>query len=456
MNSNEAAHLKQLLSRPSERLDLELKEWISPQDDEGRIKLAKACIAMRNNNGGYVAIGFSNDGNRTPPPPNFDIRSLFTIDEVQSIVGEFCSEQFPIDLTFVEFEDIAYPLITVPPGVRTPAACKTTRYEPGNGRMRIGDNVVYVRSFDSSNCVSSAPAKRGDWDRLIQTCIDNREADIGRFVRRHLVGLTPDKLVEALGPLITQTVAATPDQRLLREAAVLRDRLTARASQRGVSLPCPGYRESVVIFEPSESRTLPNQRELAAILASAPSLSGWPPWVHIWGAASKEYHPKVVGGAWEAFLDDDFWRIDHRGVLYQYRTFEDDREMRSNGPQKGTVLDFQLQISYTTEIISSALAIVNALGCGTKGPLLFGFFWHGLQGRILDSWVDPSRTLFSTDAAEETSCFTHAVVPIDLPAGSISPIVERVANELFLQFGGMSIAASVIEGIVMKTLARRM
>ncbi len=38
-----------LVLNPSESLSVEIKRWIDPQSKEGIAKIAKACIALRNN-----------------------------------------------------------------------------------------------------------------------------------------------------------------------------------------------------------------------------------------------------------------------------------------------------------------------------------------------------------------------------------------------------------------------
>ncbi|WP_392531095.1 hypothetical protein [Nostoc sp. C117] len=54
--------LKNLVLNPSESLSVEIKRWIDPQSKEGIAKIAKACIALRNNDGGIFLVGFNNDG----------------------------------------------------------------------------------------------------------------------------------------------------------------------------------------------------------------------------------------------------------------------------------------------------------------------------------------------------------------------------------------------------------
>ena len=46
--------LLSLVNKPKETLDIELKTWIDPSSKEGMAKIAAGCIAMRNNNGGFL------------------------------------------------------------------------------------------------------------------------------------------------------------------------------------------------------------------------------------------------------------------------------------------------------------------------------------------------------------------------------------------------------------------
>jgi predicted HTH transcriptional regulator len=176
--------LRDLLNAPSETLGVELKRWIDPTIDDGIAKIAKGCIALRNNNGGLLVIGLKDNGEPDEQNAPADVLATFHIDVIQRIVGQFSSEQFSVEVQFGERDGKLYPVISVPSGVRTPVAAK--RNCNSAGKQLIKDHSVYVRSLSSNNTVSSSEARRSDWERLVQICFDNREADIGAFVRRHL------------------------------------------------------------------------------------------------------------------------------------------------------------------------------------------------------------------------------------------------------------------------------
>lgn len=178
--------LTNLLKSPRETMGSELKAWIDAQTDAGIAKIARGCLALRNNNGGVMIIGFQDDG--TPDLGNApaDVEAAFHIDVIQGIVSKYASIPFDVDVQFGKKDSQLYPVISVPSGVRTPVTAK--RDLGPKEKFLVKDNAIYCRSLSSNNTVSSCEPRRGDWVRLLQICFDNREADIGNFVRRHLSG----------------------------------------------------------------------------------------------------------------------------------------------------------------------------------------------------------------------------------------------------------------------------
>lgn len=54
----EQSRIDDLVSRPSESLNVEIKSWIDPDEPEGIAKIVKAAFAIRNRNGGFLLVGF--------------------------------------------------------------------------------------------------------------------------------------------------------------------------------------------------------------------------------------------------------------------------------------------------------------------------------------------------------------------------------------------------------------
>lgn len=47
------------VTRPAEALNVEIKNWIDPTTLQGKAKIVRAALALRNRNGGELVIGFN-------------------------------------------------------------------------------------------------------------------------------------------------------------------------------------------------------------------------------------------------------------------------------------------------------------------------------------------------------------------------------------------------------------
>ena len=201
MGDMDSSRIQALVERPGENLSVELKRWIDPASPEGIAKIVKTALALRNHGGGDLVIGFDNDTcepdtNNVPQ----NVREDFHIDKVQALISKYASEPFEVSVEFLEREGQLYPVIIIPPGVKTPVAAKSD-LQSSDGKALISVNDVYTRSLHSNNTPSTTKAIWKDWPSILEVCFDNREADIGRFLRRHLGGLTPEIVRELSGAL---------------------------------------------------------------------------------------------------------------------------------------------------------------------------------------------------------------------------------------------------------------
>ncbi len=150
----DSSRIQELIDRPGESLSVELKRWIDPDQPEGIAKIVRAVLAFKNHNGGYLVIGFDND-TLQPDKDNMpeDFKSKFHIDKIQALVSRFASEPFEVVVEFPEREGQSYPVIVVPPGVRTPVAAKSDLLHKESKLISADD--VYVRSLRSNNTPST-------------------------------------------------------------------------------------------------------------------------------------------------------------------------------------------------------------------------------------------------------------------------------------------------------------
>ena len=172
-----------LVARPTESLNVEIKRWISADEPEGIAKIARAALALRNRNGGFLVIGFDDE---TLQPdighaPS-DVRAAFHVDKIQAIVSRYSFDLFEVAVGFGQRDGAEYPVIVVPDGLRFPIAAKADLIDT-TGKFLVRLGVVYCRTLGSNGTVSTAPARPSEWRDIMEICFENREADIGRFLR---------------------------------------------------------------------------------------------------------------------------------------------------------------------------------------------------------------------------------------------------------------------------------
>ena len=276
-----------LLSRPAEGLNVELKRWIDPKSDSGVEKIAKAALALRNRNGGYLVIGFDNhslspDTGDRPA----DVHAEFHIDNIQAIISRYASDLFEIGIGFSRRAGIDHPVIVIPPGVRTPVAAK--RDLVNNGKTLIRKGAVYFRTLAANGTPSTAEARPEDWRDILEICFDNREADVGRFLRRQLAAsdlATMAKFLQQFG--VSQTAPLPTLQE--RAEGILRlgeGRFQKSAKERQVSpeeatLLGRGSWSVALVTDPPHPDARPDRQFSAIIRASNPNYTGWPVWLEL-------------------------------------------------------------------------------------------------------------------------------------------------------------------------------
>ena len=474
MSDRDFSRIQALVDRPSESLSIELKRWIDPDQSEGKAKIVKAALALRNCGGGDLVIGFDND-TREPDqnnvPPN--VKTAFHIDTIQALISKYASESFEVSVEFPEREGQPYPVITVPTGVQTPVAVKSDLwFENSNGEKQklISVDDVYIRSLESNGTPSTTKARWKDWPKILDVCFDNREADIGRFLRRHLGGLTPEVVQGFLGSIASGLrPEETSEDHLRRYLQESEERYSTVTKERGVQLPPHGAWEVGLLFVgddiPPHSA---NQVFLNLLNASNPRHTGWPVWFDSRNFRDESARPYVFEHAWEALIVKlelivdlirhlDFMRLDPKGRFYLRRAFEDDIQDTPRAPKPMTCLDFVLPIVRTAEAIAVGIAFAKAMNCDPeKVQLAFGFRWTGLRGRQLTSWVEPTRHIFPGITAYQDEITAFVKVPLETPLSALGEFVSQAIKPLFRVFDGFELSKDVVEDLTRETIERRL
>jgi hypothetical protein len=452
--------LIRLVRQGRESLDVELKRWFDPADAPGIAKIAKACMALRNNNGGFLIIGIDGDGNYDSVNAPPDVKTIFSTDAIQRIVTRFSSEPFSIEIHYLRDGADTVVAIQVPSGFTSVVACKSELASADGGKLLSCDDV-YVRTVLSNHTVSSARAGRGDWDRVIGLCFDNREADVAKFVRRHLGQLLTPEHIQALvhSPVISALGQSSADRMrsLLDKGRARLDRYFGDVHRRA-RLDVGTLEFCVEVCGRAAGRFALTPSNLRAIDIATPQLTGWTPWVVLSGARAAG-EPVVLDDGWETLLDErkndgfgpsfDFWRIEPSGWMYHLRGLEDD----FRNP-KERVLDPILQISRIAEAVVIAREIARTVGFITdQSTVNFGVRWRGLAGRALYTWSYPRRMFRSVALSTQDEVLARTEFSLDIPDGNIGQVVAMLVEQLFSVFSSEVPDINVVNGIVAERLA---
>lgn len=459
---------QRLIRALSETRSVEVKRWFKPNEPEGKAKLVKGLLALRNFNGGAFVVGFD-DGTMQPDlahvPP--DLHSIFHSDTVQETVSHYSSEPFDVETLFPEMDGQKYPVIVVPSGVRTPVAAKRDLMN-GLNRALITCNDLYFRTLGANNRVSSAKIPYKDWPELMRICFDNQEADIGSFVRRHLSDLTPDLLHNLTG-IFSASLQLSPNSNMLLKQ-LLSDgeaRYLARVLDRSLQLPKHGSMEVGMIIIGTVPTHAVDRQFLQLLDVNNPRLTGWPVWLDSTRFSDEASRPYVMDGGWEALIFSegdgwlsghiDFMRKEPIGRFYLRRALQDDVYGGSPAPPPNTTLEFAVTILRIAESIAVGKSFAKAMGCDLETTKLeFAFRWRGLRDRTLSSWANPARYLSESRRATQNEVLSRTTVPLISAPDTIFEYTYEVVARLFELFDGFVISKEIVEDLVRRLLERRL
>ena len=464
----DSSRIQALIERPTESLSVEIKRWLDPDSKEGIAKIVKTVLALRNHGGGYLVIGFDNN-TLTPDQENIPekVKEKYHIDKIQGLISRFASEHFEIFLEFPERNKQEYPVLIVPPGVKTPVAAKSDLYCNDKDRYLIKNNMVYIRSLKSNNTPSSTQATWKDWPNIVEICFANREADIGRFLRRQLGGLKAENIKEFVKTILNETEPQpSVEDQLARYLQACEKRYESVILERNLVLPEHGSWEVSLIILGKVPAHSANGEFLNLLDSNNPGYTGWPVWLDSRGFSDKKSMPYVNKNVWECMItslegawsnDIDFMILDPTGKFYLRRALEDDISRSPRAPEPLKALDFGLPIIRSAEAIAVGISFARAMGCDPeKTHLSFAFKWSRLRGRVLISWAEQGRYFPQERSAYQDKVISFVTVPLETPLLALSPYVENVVKPLFEIFDGLVINQKVIEELTQRLIQRKL
>ena len=455
-----------LLRQPSEGLQVELKTWLDPRDDADQAILVKAILAIRNRNGGYLVLGFD-DATRAPDSCTLsdNVEDLYHIDEIQRLVSRFASDPFEIKVVFADRDGQQHPIIVVPEGVQVPSVVRRALVVDG-GKKLLEAGDVYFRTLQANGTPSSARLSPADWPDLLDICFENREADIGRFLRRLLPGVDS----RAMESLLVGEVES-PMKRIRQRTVALMDEgetaLEAAVEQRGVVSEHQSVKDALtmrvgLVLDPPKPEQLPTREFMNRVSASNPQYTGWPIWLDTRDFWNSEDRARVLDKVWQALIVDldggwfqkfEFLRFDPEGKFYLQRVMQDDL---SSKVAAGTAMDRQLMIYRVAETLAVGLSMARQLEWEMDGTANFAFEWTGLEGRKLSDWARPWGSMYPAEGESRSSVAKSFVqVPLETPHSALAPFVSIAVGPLFASFNGYEAPQKWVETCVQKMIQRQ-
>lgn len=457
MDDKNKNFIENFLKNPTESLNCEMKEWAVIETLEGRAKLIKSCMALYNNNGGILVLGFDNNGRIKQRFTNEEeINSFLHFDEFQQQISKYSSEQFEANIELHKCDEALCAFIFIPAGVKRPAQVKCDLHSEIEGERKnklLAQSKIYTRTMSASGAVStSEPKHQQDWDKLINHCLENREADIAKFFQKHFTQNQLNFIKEYFSG-----AKQNPSEFIMKDLSngcLSYGYDCFQAASKELKLPPHGSFQ-VAFKINSEINFKISQRLLTLLNACNPRPSGWPLWVILNNNESPK-KPTMRGDRWEVMIRDsfliDFWIITKEKCFYQYRALQDDLSGSTTHQAKLAKLaqiDYVWQTELIADSITTALAFAKALMCEPADTLSFTFQWTGLKGRQISAWAHPIYEICYSEISNDDTCKYTIDVPINTSPTSIIAYTFEVIQELFLRFGGYDeMTPDVIEKIV--------
>lgn len=318
--------LRPLIIEPREDLAYEYKDWLdlTSTDHKDKATLAKAAIALANHGGGYIIIGFKEQGQLESRARPEEIPEI-TQDSVNAAIRRYAEPEFHCEMYNVPHPNtnVSHPVVIVPSTLTVPVMSRR------ECQGAIALNSFYIRKPGPR---SEEPRRSEEWRTLINRCVRANQDDMLESIRSIITGSveTPTSIPNALDDLQDYCTSA-------------RGRWEGLVSDEPDNSPARfphGYYEmafSLIGATPANSLD-----ELRNRLSDAGrvDLSGWPPFLYASGQARP--HDDFVE-AWLGQPDHndrrhresyqyDFWRASRDGKLYTIRGYREDDERDHKPP----------------------------------------------------------------------------------------------------------------------------
>lgn len=427
MYTKPITELQDLIEKPVEREWLELKSWVDLKDKSSpaRAGIARHLAALANYGGGYLVLGFNDDGTRCAA--NEDVRKLYSHDVIAGIVDRYLQPKFQCDVVFESFGGVEHAIVWIPPHGPSPVISKADGPQDVRGQPQgIRSGAIYIRTPKPESVPITSPEQ---WDKLVQRCVLARRDELVGMFSTIVSGGIPTPKVEPVkererlndwhratkNVFQQEAVSLEPKARLWLEGNFVQFSYMIRSASGG-QIPAG---EALRVVERVNNAVRDTVRygwsmfhpftrpEISPRFMTDPSVDG---------GFTEFLQTSLFEGSNTGHLD--VWRISLDGRASLIRTFHEDRfSKRPDGiGEEEKWFDPWLHVRDITEIARHAQAMSDEFT--DVEEICFQIEWKGLKSRVpatLNSERYVSGHACKGDQRIVFSCFPQAEIIGNLP-----------------------------------------
>ncbi len=442
MDETKSKFLKSLIEYPEETAQAEYKSALAfDSKSEFGAKLIKHILGQCNAGGGYIVVGFTEDGHGgLTPDLGLDesiARSYETTRLCQS-VDSYVSDGQRIELQVhkVELQQKMYPVISVEAFKEGPMFC-CKDFVGKDGKHILKGGAIYIRDA-AAKTVSIAGAEQ--FKVLLKPAVERRQSEILQQVRALLDGSLPPTASDK-----------TEDEELKVETWFQAENARAISEMKKV-MPAASACIQVAHFPLVPDRAWSQQELSEAARRAACHNTGWPMGVVL---TKPEVAPKPLKDGIRAIIHStflyemfDYWSLKRDGKYFLLRPLAEDSDERG----KNKVF-FDTRIWDCAEAILHCSRLYKELEVPPNSEIDISITHTGLVGRLLGA--GGRRYMHWERKCEEYATTWRRRLPLAAIEAELAPLVGEVTGELFTLFEFWQPDASVWKGILREFLEAR-
>lgn len=428
--------LQPFLAEPREDLAAEYKTWLDFTTNEHKALLAKASIAMANHGGGYIIVGFDDQGHQmTSVARPTDVPEV-SQDAVNAAIQRFAAPAFHAEVYNVPHPTtgIVHPVIVVPGNMTEPVMSK--RDCPGV----IAQSRCYIRKPGPR---SEEPQTGDEWRELLRRCVLAGREDMLDAIRSIVSGRIEPA---ALLPDASEELHAFLEHARARWADLCVDLPEATAAR----FP-QGYYE--MAFSLVGAAPAPNLSELQNRLQTAHRLkmTGWPTFLMMNTNEWAPYPHEDFVEAWVGRPSDrqrnyedpahaDFWRVSKGGKLYTIRGYTEDGHPDRLAP--GSAIDITLPVWRVAEGLLFAARLAETFQ--DVEAIAVECRFTGLNNRVLIS-VNRNRAVFDHRTSRTPDIVLTGAITLDQVRDNLTEFMHQLLTPLYEKFDFFVLTTELVD-----------